>query len=42
MIVPMIVEGRQIDMKLLAKFLKELYGIVTVHSDVLGKTGREM
>jgi len=42
MIVPVIVEDRQIDMELLAELLKELYGIVTVHSDVLCKAGREL
>jgi len=37
MIVPVIAEGRQIDMELLAEFLEELYGVVTVQSDVLCK-----
>jgi len=41
MIVPVIAEGRQIDMELLAEFLEELYGVVTVQSDVLCKAGRE-
>lgn len=42
MIVPVIAEGRQIDMELLAERLEERYGIVTVHSDVLCKAGRGM
>jgi hypothetical protein len=37
MIVPVIAEGRQIDMELLAEFLEELYGVVTVQSDACAR-----
>jgi len=40
--VPVIVEGPQINTELLARPLEELNCIVTVHSDVLRESGREL